>query len=177
MLEQAAPRLSEWENFYVLVGSSAAALTGLMFVVIALRTELRTETAGAERAFATPNVFHFCAVLLVAAIVSTPGHTFGSLGACVGATGVAGVALSAWVVIQARRQHAYAMVASDWLWHVALPVVAYAATAVAGALVLERAAGAMHVVAAAALLLLFIGIHNAWDSAVYIATRRRSDAS
>src|ERR1041384_3296763 len=28
--------LTEWESFYVIVGSSAGALTGLMFVVIAL---------------------------------------------------------------------------------------------------------------------------------------------
>jgi ABC-type dipeptide/oligopeptide/nickel transport system permease component len=172
VIEQAAPRLSEWESFYVIVGSSAAALTGLMFVVIALRTELRADTAGAERAFATPNVGHFCAVLLVAAVVSTPGHTFGSLAACVAATGVAGLALSAWVIVQARRQHGYAMVASDWLWHVALPIVAYAVIGIAGIAVLLRAAGGLHLVAAAALLLLFIGIHNAWDSAVYIATQR-----
>ena len=31
-----APPLNDWETFYVIVGSSAAALTGLMFVVIAL---------------------------------------------------------------------------------------------------------------------------------------------
>ena len=30
------PPLTEWETFYVIVGSSAAALTGLQFVVIAL---------------------------------------------------------------------------------------------------------------------------------------------
>jgi hypothetical protein len=60
----------------------------------------------------------------------------------------------------------------DWTWHVGLPLVAYAAIVGAGITVLRRAAGALHVVAAAALLLLFVGIHNAWDSAVWIATHR-----
>ena len=52
-----------WETFYVIVGSSAGALTGLMFVVIALVAEFR----GSERqieAFGTPTVVHFSAPLL-----------------------------------------------------------------------------------------------------------------
>ena len=36
------PLIDGWENFYVIVGSSAAALTGLMFVVITLTAEMRT---------------------------------------------------------------------------------------------------------------------------------------
>jgi len=36
-MEPSAPSiLAHWESFYVIVGSSAAALTGLMFVVITL---------------------------------------------------------------------------------------------------------------------------------------------
>lgn len=31
-----APLVADWENFYVITGSSAAGLTGLTFVVIAL---------------------------------------------------------------------------------------------------------------------------------------------
>jgi hypothetical protein len=34
------PHLAEWESFYVIVGSSSAALTGLQFVVIALVADL-----------------------------------------------------------------------------------------------------------------------------------------
>ena len=76
MPELALPPLSEWETFYVITGSSAAALTGLMFVVVALRTEARVEGAeGGVRAFGSPTVVHFCAVLLVAGILSIPGQT------------------------------------------------------------------------------------------------------
>lgn len=167
------PPLSEWETFYVITGSSAAALTGLMFVVVALRTEARVEEAeGGVRAFGTPTVVHFCAVLLLAAILSIPGQSASSLALCVGGAGLAGLALSAWVVVQARRQRSYAPVPSDWIWHVVLPLVAYAALVAAAVELSRRPAAALDVVAAAALLLLFLGIHNAWDAAVWIAARR-----
>ncbi len=34
------PELTPWANYYVIVGSSAGALTGLQFVVIALLADL-----------------------------------------------------------------------------------------------------------------------------------------
>ncbi len=173
MPEPALPPLSEWETFYVITGSSAAALTGLMFVVVALRTEARVEGAeGGVRAFGSPTVVHFCAVLLVAAILSIPGQTISSLAVCMGAAGIAGLALSAWVVMQARRQKSYAPVLSDWIWHVALPFAAYASLVAAAVALSRLPAPALDMVAAAVLLLLFIGIHNAWDAAVWIAARR-----
>jgi hypothetical protein len=89
----------------------------------------------------------------------------------VGAAGVAGLALSAWVVVQARRQKSYAPVLSDWIWHVALPFVAYASLVAAAVVLSRRPAPALDIVAAVALLLLFIGIRNAWVTAVWIATR------
>ena len=41
MHEAAGPVLVPWESFYVIVGSSGAALTGLQFVVIALLADVR----------------------------------------------------------------------------------------------------------------------------------------
>src|SRR5258708_21035042 len=75
-MEEAARTLSaltEWESFYVIVGSSGAALTGLQFVVMALIAESGRRSTGREiSAFGTPTVIHFCAVLLVSAVVSAP---------------------------------------------------------------------------------------------------------
>jgi hypothetical protein len=173
MHEPVLPPLSEWETFYVITGSSAAALTGLMFVVVALRSEARAdEVEGGVRAFGSPTVVHFCAVLLVAAILSVPHQTLRSLALCIGAVGIGGLGLGAWVVVQARRQRSYDPVLSDWIWHAALPFVAYASLAAAAIVLLRRPEPALDAVAAAALLLLFIGIHNAWDAAVWIAARR-----
>jgi hypothetical protein len=173
MVDPGLPPLSEWETFYVITGSAGAALTGLQFVVIALRSEAIAEGGeGAVRAFGTPTVLHFSGVLLVAALLSIPHHTVASLSLCIGATGAAGLVFSARVVFHARRQRAYAPVLSDWIWYVTLPLVAYAALASAGAELPRRPAVALDVIGAVSLLLLFIGIHNAWDSAVWIAARR-----
>src|SRR5438046_3592886 len=63
---------SAWENFYVIIGSSAAALTGLQFVVVALGAEGANIKTQSLRAFATPTIVHFCGVLLMSAILSAP---------------------------------------------------------------------------------------------------------
>lgn len=173
MIDPVLPPLSEWETFYVITGSAGAALTGLMFVVIALRAEALADVEGGVRAFGTPTVLHFCAVLLLAALLAVPHQTATSLALCTGATGIAGLALSSWVVVQARRQQSYAPVLSDWIWHAALPLVAYATVTVAAVLLPRRPPLALDLVAAGSLLLLFIGIRNAWDAAVWIASRQR----
>ena len=73
------------------------------------------------------------------------------------------------VIRHTRRQTAYVPVLEDWIWHVALPLVAYA-TLLVTAFVLQRsAATSLFVIGATALLLLFVGIHNAWDAVTYIA--------
>ncbi len=81
-MQGAAPSpLLDWTNFYVIVGSSAGALTGLQFVVIALIEQARTGASMLEiRAFGTPTVVHFCAALLISAIVSAPRHTTSNTG-------------------------------------------------------------------------------------------------
>lgn len=69
-----APSLEAWGNFYVIVGSSAGALTGLQFVVMTLiaQTDMARGRGESISAFGTLHVVHFCAALLVAAILSVP---------------------------------------------------------------------------------------------------------
>jgi hypothetical protein len=174
MVAPTLPPLSEWETFYVITGSAAAGLTGLMFVVIALRAEaIVGSDEGGVRAFGTPTVLHFCGALLIAAILSIPHQTVTTLALCLGGIGIVGLTVSTWVVVRARGQSAYTPVISDWIWHVAMPLVAYASVATAAGVLSRWPSVALDMVAAASLLLLFIGIHNAWDAAVWIAARRR----
>jgi hypothetical protein len=163
------PPLEEWANFYVIIGSSAAALTGLMFVVVALSAERGIAAADGLKAFATPTVVHFCSVLLLAAFVSTPGQTVFSLALCVVAAGVVGLAYTSTVIVHARRQNSYEPDLEDWTWYGAMPVFSYSVLFVAGLVMLRRPQMALYLVAATALLLLYAGIHNAWDSAVWLA--------
>jgi hypothetical protein len=174
-MEQAAlSQLTAWESFYVIIGSSSAALTGLQFVVIVLSTEMNALGSGsATRAFATPTIVHFCAVLFISAILSAPWSALASAGIALGACGVAGLAYAVMVVRHARRQTDYAVVLEDWIWHGALPLIAYAALLVAAVFLQRQPVPSLFVIGGAALLLLFVGIHNAWDSVVYIALHRR----
>ena len=166
--------LAGWDNFYVIVGSSAAALTGLQFVVIALTSEVRTGASPtALEAFATPTIVHFCSVLLLAAIITTPDHTTTTLTVCLLAVGFFGVVYAASVIIKALKQRSYKPVLEDWIFHAILPAIAYAWLFVAGTFVLRSAGAALYCVAGASLLLLFIGIHNAWDAAVWMTTKPR----
>ncbi len=63
-----------------------------------------------------------------------------------------------------RRQDVYQPEFEDWLFHAMLPLAAYAILAISAFETPFRTREALFGVGAAALLLLFIGIHNAWDS-------------
>jgi hypothetical protein len=177
MEEVARSPLIAWESFYVIVGSSGAALTGLQFVVIALIADARTQGAARAQqsndqsiaAFGTPTIVHFCSVLLVSAILSAPWHGLSSVGLTLGVCGLVGVVYGVIVVRRARRQTGYRPVWEDWLWHAVLPLIAYALILISAIVLRSYPQRALFVIGATALLLLFIGIHNAWDTVTYIA--------
>jgi hypothetical protein len=174
MLADAAPSpLAPWESFYVITGSSAAALTGLQFVVIVLGAEIGMLRSTTMRAFATPTVVHFSTVLLISATLSAPWHMLANAGFSLAACGIAGFVYAIMVVRHARRQTAYVPVLEDWVWHGAFPVIAYAALAVAAIGLRRDPELSLFVIGATAVFLLFIGIHNAWDAVTYIALDRQ----
>ena len=168
MQEAVLSPLATWQNFYVIIGSAAATLTGLMFVVMTLRVRGR-RSSGALGAFATPTVVHFGAVLLVAALLSAPWQALWPAGLLLGLSGLGGVSYILIVLRRARRQVDYQPVLEDWLWYMLLPLVSYTALVVAAIVLPGQPAPALFVIAAATVLLLFIGIHNAWDNVTYTA--------
>ena len=159
-----------WESFYVIVGSSGAALTGLQFVVIALVVDVRRRSTLHEvDAFATPTIVHFCAVLLVSAVLSAPWSSPGGVMLLLGASGAAGAVYALVIAGRARRQSGYKPVLEDWIFHVILPFVAYTLLFVAALMLRRRTDAALFSIAAMTLVLLFTGIHNAWDTVTFIA--------
>jgi hypothetical protein len=170
MEEAARSPLAAWETFYVIVGSSGAALTGLQFVVIALIAESKAlATPRQIDAFGTPTIVHFCAVLLVSAILSAPWQGLTNVSRAFGALGLIGVIYGVIILRRARLQTGYQPVFEDWLWHVVLPLIAYTTLLVAGLALRSSPQRILFIVGGMALLLLFIGIHNAWDTVTYIA--------
>jgi hypothetical protein len=161
--------LSGWQNFYVIVGSSAGALIGLQFVVMALLADLPRSPVHAQagQAFATPSVVHFGAVLLLSAALCAPWRSIYEVSDFLEIVGVCGVAYAVIVTRRMRRQKLYQPVLEDWMFHAVLPFTAYMVLAAFAYAASEYAYWPLFGVASAELLLLFIGIHNAWDAATY----------
>jgi len=118
---------------------------------------------------------HFAVVLLLSAIISAPWHTIGVVGVVWGLMGISGIVYALIVARRMRLQTAYRPVFEDWLFHALLPLAAYAILAVSACVAQSHARPALFLVAAATLLLLFVGIHNAWDAVTYHVLVRREE--
>ena len=165
--------LSEWESFYVIVGSSAGALTGLQFVVMALINDMqRRTTPETISAFGTPNIVHFCVVLLLSAVLSAPWPNLVGAAWILAPVGLAGIVYASFVTMRARRQVGYKPVFEDWLFHIILPYASYILLFVGAVTLNSNHEVALFIIAAMALLLMFVGIHNAWDTVTYLMLER-----
>jgi hypothetical protein len=176
MSEAVLAPLAAWQNFYVIIGTAAATLTGLLFVVITLVSGVLARESSpwsGIRVFSTPNVMHFGAALLIAAILSAPWPVLWPAGLLVGLAGLWGVIYVFIVLWEVRHRLAnYHLVLSDWLWYTLLPLIAYTALLFAGIVLPISAALALFVIAAATLLLVIMGIRNAWDVVTYMLIER-----
>ena len=160
--------LASRDSFYVIVGSAAGALIGLQFVVMTLvaqKPQTRLEEGAA--AFVTPTIVHFSIVLLVSAPTRIPWQSV-SDGALAGdLVALTGVIYALMIARRMRSQSVYKPEFEDWLYHALLPLAAYVL------LLASSLDGPMHTrislfgVALSVLGLLFIAIHNAWDTITY----------
>ncbi len=164
----------DWANFYIVTGSSSAALTGLVFIVITLVAERRRDnqpqavTREGNSVFSSPTVVHFCAAFLISGIFAAPWPSPGLAGSAIGLTGLFGVLLLLRVSYRARRFQTYRPDLSDWIWFVLLPTLAYLALLVSGFMLVHVPLQSSFFIGGATLLLIFIGIHNAWDIVTYL---------
>jgi hypothetical protein len=187
MLAPQALPLTDWQSFYVIIGSSGAALTGLTFIVITITSD----AAAADdnpfqdpvrrlhglRAFITPTVVHFASTLWLSALMSVPGHSARSLAVCLGLSGLAGVGYCARVAHWMRAVTvgaAYQPFTSDWIWGVIVPALTYLGMAAAASLLPRYPLPALDVIGGLTLLLLFIGLRNAWDVVVWTTVERHT---
>jgi hypothetical protein len=170
--------LQNWTNFYVIVGSSAGALTGLQFVVIALVAEARMQASLSDvRAFGSPTVVHFCAVLFISATATAPWPWIVGPSLNLALCGAAGVGYILNAIRHARRPTGYQPDGEDWFWYAALPLASYFALFLTGLCMRAHVQGFLFLLAGIALVLLYTGIRNAWDSVTYIAVTGKSHGS
>jgi hypothetical protein len=170
------PALAGWDNFYVILGSAAAGLTGLTFVVVALAADANMTQLSGLKTFVSPTVIHFSSALWITAVCSLPRQTVTSLGVITLASGIFGVAytLRTMYRMASMDRRDYVPVLQDWLWNGALPLFGYALLGSGGGLLWFASIAAGYLIGLSALLLVFIGIHNVWDLAVWILAERPS---
>jgi hypothetical protein len=174
----ASPFLTAWSSFYVVTGSSAAALLGLMFVVVTLVASRMRSLDDANLGFATfstPTVVHFCAAFLISGIVNAPWHSLFRAGTLIGFTGLFGVLYMTRVIFLTRRITFYQLPLEDWLWFAILPMIAYLAMIASAVFLTTIPARVLFALAGVTMLLIFIGIHNAWDVITYVGVDRSQD--
>jgi hypothetical protein len=171
------PALASWQNFYVILGSSAGALTGLQFVVMTLVTQARAASSIRDiRAFGTPTIIHFCTALLISAVMTAPWQMLAGPGLCLGACGVAGAAYSFRIIWHARKA-AYHPDVEDWIWYIVAPLIGHVALVGAAALIWSKVVWSLAMIAADALVFLFLGVHNSWDTVTFIAVQHSKPSS
>jgi hypothetical protein len=171
-MNAAGTMLGPWSSFYIMIGSSSAALTGLMFVVITLVNDTDRKTRRAPdgiSTFSTPTVLHFCAPLFVAAMIAAPWESLLYPAIAIATLGAYGVMYISYLMVRASRLKSYHPDAEDWVWYSVLPFCAYVAMCAGGLGMLWIPSRALFAVGGTSLLLIFIGIRNSWDVVTYLA--------
>jgi hypothetical protein len=161
-----------WQNFYLLVGTAAATLTGLMFIAVTFGASLVTrQTTASARAFLDPTLSHFVQVLLAACLVTVPTMSAPILGALLLLAGVVRIGGLFWVYGHMKKLHAKHndIELSDWMMGIALPLLCHLLLLATGFAFLRRCSAAFDALAIVNLALLVIGIRGAWELLVWMA--------
>lgn len=162
--------LDGWHEFYILLGTAAAALVALLFVAASIGAGYLSNTRGSPtRIYTSPIVFHYTYVLFLSLVALIPINTDWSLAAIIGIT--AAVALVYSCFIFARVMRGVAVDLDDRLGYGAGPLAAYAAALAAAVLAFERSAIGPPLLAGALILLLLVNIRNTWDLTLFFAQR------
>lgn len=160
-----------WSDYFFMVGSAAAALIGLMFIVVTLTAGRdRNELEAGKKLYTTPIVWHLGVVVVlsggaVAPIVALQWVAIGIL--VLAALGI-GYAFYITVGIL-RAQLASNFSGYDAFWYGVAPGVIYAWVGVSGWTMLRGSSFAPGILAATVMALLLVSIHNEWDLVTYLA--------
>lgn len=163
--------LTAWADFYLIIGTAAATLTGLMFVVITLIVGTARRSSTGLGIYSTPTVVHFAATLLITVLLSAPWPERWQASIPLGLLGLTGLAYGVVVLRRAlatAHNEPYRPVLEDWLCHAILPLVGYATVLVAAFVLPLHPVPALFAVGTVSVLFIVLGIHNAWDIVTFI---------
>jgi hypothetical protein len=171
MPDTLARLVHDWQSFYLLLGSAAASLVGLMFVALSIGSRLFTQrNVSALRAFVTPSVMHFVYVLVTAGVVLIPSQTRTSLGILLVVGGL--VSFTYLLLAIPVMRGSPEIDRHDWAWYLCVPLLCYLLLVGSGIGLLLRIDEALNGVALASIALLITGIRNSWDLVIYMILRQ-----
>jgi hypothetical protein len=161
--------LQEWETFYLVVGTSAGALVGVMFIVVTLTAEIAVDQINRGMIiYQNPTVFHLGAIVAVSALALVPAHLLPVVAVLVGLAGIGGLA---YVGLTIRRMAEvydfYTATLADRVFFGALPGLSYLLMLAGSIAVFWTPEIAAETIGAGTLLLLLVSIRNAWDVATF----------
>ena len=165
---QVSPPLSDalahWHQFYILLGTAAGTLVGLLFVAASVTAGVFPSDRRAPLRVLSATVVHFSSVLIVSLILLAPIENWTLLGVVVLVCGLIGIAYDGLVCRDATRDSLMAAIdLEDQICYAVLPVVTYLSEDVSGIMLALRWAAGCAVLAISLTALLVVGIHNAWD--------------
>jgi hypothetical protein len=160
-----------WENYYLMIGSAAGALIGLMFVVVTL-------TAGRDRAdvergkhlYTSPIVWHLGVILTLSGAASIPGIRASIFAIAAGGLALLGMVIGVRSAVGIfRNPGAPESSLFDMFWYGLAPAIVYAGLAGGALGVLRGRPWGTTAVAADLMALLLVSIHAEWDLVTYLA--------
>jgi hypothetical protein len=127
--------------------------------------------------FSSPTVVHFCAALLISGILSAPWNSLVGPNIMLALMGAYGLVYAGRVVLRMGRVSVYSPGFDDWFWYAIMPLLGYAAIFAAALLFVALPRQALFAFAGSTMLLIFLGIRNAWDTVTYIAVFNKPAAA
>lgn len=177
MIDHLAKQLEAWHDFYLVVGTGAAALTGLLFVIVSLGPHVvANHTRTGVRAFISPIATHFTTVLVVSSMMLVPHFPEPLLGTLLAVGGIGGLIYTGWTGVH-RRWRESTLPFLDWIWFVGLPAVCFALILASGVMIAMSLAIGLHAIASTMLLMIVVGIRNAWDVVLWVAQQTRPEVA
>jgi hypothetical protein len=162
-----------WSEFFLLAGSAAAVLIGLIFVVISLMGDRpRSSVLAGSKLYMGPIVLGVSFVLVLSAAALTPGITRGEFALIAVVVSLWGLARGIWSVIGIQRLLADREVhwTDPWFYGV-IPGGIYLALAAVALAFWQGEPWAHYGIAAATVAILLCAIRNEWDLITWIAPR------
>jgi hypothetical protein len=172
----------EWETYFLMVGSSAAALIGLLFVVVTLAGEAATREPAqpadpaverGARTFVSPTVFHFSVIVVICAVALIPHFSPHAMAAVAAIAGLFGLAYTAVVLSRLLGRRINVPHWTDPIYYGALPAIVYLWIVLSCIFVWSGSERGAYGIAIGTLGLLLVGIRDAWDLATWLTFHRQ----